>query len=1074
MHYSVRDLTTDEEHEFKNIPAVLKFINENRSDKGRRNVGAKKFKTIMSGNGVFDNQFKITKITGRRGHKNAVKPVELTPPPTLPSAPMAEKPLPFRTKKDQRKTKNRKPMKTSTQAEDTVLAAKQSATAPIEKLTTGTVDPEGLKSNPTLKPQDKKKRTITPQHARKLKIGRAAAKFRAFLNRRMEAKGAFNLDLVKANVQAMQRELKNMSSQDIVRLLIRVAGDMNTSVYGVMQRVAGSVSHPSQRSQNAVPILDESEETKGETAEETKSDPPAVQTPRKNLSKELMAELLTRFTPMPDLEGETPKANNEGRVEIEKVMEGLVSAVSETGLTSADLQGSPGRIKVNENRGKKILTEAERANLSNMLKKKAEKAESRGVEEMKSDDPEGTQTPAADTMQTDPDTTEEEPMVEGDDEEDLPAEEIEENVQELPNRPAAEQVKNLIEALQNEKKVRETLRETQPETEERRPLPPSLLAGIQEATRNLKKVEETGSPSAKMAAGTLRAALLKGRSELTPVADRPPPQRELQTTRSPLQAAAEATRQAVAPVDDDLDLDTGGFDEETDLKPTDVMDAVFDKLVAKKILNASQRAQIGNQEYTRMVNNATDRIFIFTGLENFDFLTKRTAGAIRNLLRKNSDTQEILTKQVYENMTTFKDSDVIGRGPEDMEMETDENPTQGNVMEVTGDATENELDPELMPEKAHELTSYNISQLGENTPEDYYLLRTRLGTPMELTGYAPMVREFALNMLVKPHAKAKVANMLTEVAASNENESSLYVKYLNHLLFFMLKNIMKLPKDELGEVENDIASKYADFFGNQGEVEDNAITSHIRMVVNEGLQKDISIEPEIQDQLMHGAGALDFLKDWEKGLSTITRSTDGQEIEKEIVALQRMSRTHRRGHVLFDTGGSNKVRQSRLGPFKTPIDPDLRRPELDYKAPVSYTRRTPRIAVRRVGGPKRVQVPVGTMVSVGDQRKPLEIPAEHPDGRPWASAKEKEDWYRNKAASLDLEKSKMGQKFNNYRELANAAKALAKRTMRGSGATQMAGLRRRRGITLYADEGPERQAHKRLRKAFTLSMYDEI
>lgn len=955
MYYIVHDFDSNEDHELRSIPAVLAFLNANRKNKKKRNLGAKGFKAIMCGNGVFENQFKITKIMGKNAGKPSSKQVNLTPPSetSLPVPPMSDKPLPFKTRRAQKAKKGKAPIKEMLQAEDTNVVMTEPETAPIAELTKGTSDPEGVKSNPVLTPQEKKKKILSPLHKRKMRNGRAAKKLKTFLERRMEAKGAFNLDRVKANLQALDRELVKMSAPDMVHLLARVAKDMNTSIKGVLERLAGSVSDPVQRSQADVPVGDSNEMKEEQEGHWGRS-----------LLNDVLRLPITTDNPNPT----TPMAGNYGSVE-NRVARTLLAATVNQNMTSGQAN------EVNPNVGP------------------------------------------------------------------LSTQEIEKH---FSGQDADDTLGNLVNLMET--------------TGQFSVSPPTLTASQLVGDDEVKVKEDTQTP--RVPPGKDDANVVTEEEEKT----FPSPEAEtVKSQAAPTAAIFEAQAKFIK-----------DFFETKKNNPIDdkIVHKIVDNILSSDMLDfttrASQPQPIG---FFHGLSESEER-----QIRNNQHLSSITRD-LQDYFRDNSENAIMaFGKDVAEKATKLR-----GTGPEDED--DDANPTSGTVQEVLGSATENQLDPELMPQIAHELTSFNISQLGENSPEDYYMLRTRMATPMELTGYAPMVREFALNMLVKPRAKAMVENMLIEVAASNQGESSLYVKYLNHLLFFLFKNFMKLPKHELGEIENDISNKYAEFFGVRGEAEDNTITSHIRMIVNEGIQKSLSTEPDVQDQLLQGAGALDFLKEWEKGFTSVVRSTEGQEIEKELVARQRMARSRRRGHVLFDTSGSNNVRKAKYEPFKTPIDPALRRPDLDYKAPVSYTRRTPRIAVRQVGGPKRVQVPVTTMISMGDQRKPLEIPARrpsipagtNPDGsarneegeRDWGPG-EAEAWYRNEAAKLDLKKSKE----RPWRELMNM-QALRRRGLSGSGAVQGSGLRRRRGIALYADEGPERQAHKRLRKAFTLSMYNE-
>lgn len=1147
MYYIVHDFDSNEDHELRSIPAVLAFLNANRKNKKKRNLGAKGFKAIMCGNGVFENQFKITKIMGKNAGKPSSKQVNLTPPSeaSLPVPPMSDKPLPFKTRRAQKAKKGKAPIKEMLQTEDTDVVMAEPETAPIAKLTKGTSDPEGVKSNPVLTPQEKKKKILSPLQKRKMRNGRAARKFKMFLERRMEAKGAFNLDRVKANVQALNREVANMSAQDLVLMLIRVAKDMNTSIQGVLERLTGSVSHPAIRSQENVQV--------------TNLPPTRTIPPRSPEYNALLSSLTQRASMQnnPARSDETPMQENDGSVAP------LVSALTNTFVAAVSNQGAPINVPGTDLENQFRMEDTDAASrpfsetqqqLQQILKFRppldddAVFEDAEGPPETQTQDPQ-TQTQAPQIVTPDEGPTQaqiqarqgvlaqlnrisqdalDRAAVESKEEEE---QESKEDRHSRPSLPSS-LTQQIQAGLQNLKRKAE---------EDRPPLPSSLMQQIQTGRQNLKRAaEDTGTSSQTSSKSPLQEAMDKRREALasTQIYDlRLEPKFGEDVTQDMFLDAAfeKLVELGELPKNNLPELMEYKEQIKTNIKyanPSQLKAVSFWRLVhgkddifphpnkAAKTLNqifaknrsdaidafgedAAKRAikMLGSgpedehppADETNLQAEALNRLNAILRSEGkrtvsmdepLSVLGPRIVREVAFLL--NANDVEVGTSDAtvedYINMNVRLAQQQQGNGPGDED--DDANPTSGKVQEVLGSATENQLDPELMPQIAHELNSFNISQLGENSPEDYYMLRTRMATPMELTGYAPMVREFALNMLVKPRAKAMVENMLVEVAASNKGESSLYVKYLNHLLFFLFKNFMKLPKHELGEIENDISNKYAEFFGVRGEAEDNTITSHIRMIVNEGTQKSLSTEPDVQDQLLQGAGALDFLREWEKGFTSVVRSTEGQEIEKELVARQRMARSRRRGHVLFDTSGSNNVRKAKYEPFKTPIDPALRRPDLDYKSPVSYTRRTPRIAVRQIGGPKRVQVPVTTMISMGDQRKPLEVPARrpgvpavmNPDGsvrtaevppRDWEPG-EAEAWYRNEAAKLDLKKSTE----RPWRELMNM-QALRRRGLSGSGAVQGSGLRRRRGIALYADEGPERQAHKRLRKAFTLSMYNE-
>jgi hypothetical protein len=1007
MHYSVRNLDTDEEHELKNIPAVLAFINANRKDKSKRNLGAKKFKTLMSGNGVFENHFKITKVYNKRSGKKSAKPVELAAPPAaaMSSPPMSDKPLPFKTRKSQKSNSGKAPMKEVLQAEETDVVMSEAPTANVDKLTTGDADPEGEKSNPVLKPQDKKKRKISPRQARNMKIGRAKSKFKQLLERRMQANGSFDLKTVKLNLEKLMREVKPMNPEDIALMMVSLAQEMKTTLGGILEKVVSVDSHPVTRDVSGVRTADES--ATYETPTRVSPSTPMVNTnrpvPQIPGGPSLLGELKQVLSGRKDRKTDVSKIENKQPTKPppSPFMLELTAKIKERQTEGQD------EAKRAENFGS---VQSSKENLFGHMSASLTAA---GVTE-----------------------------------EDLqkPAGEVKVKVPENPRPPITpQQGMTFLEELTAEVQKR----------------------------REDEAVEVASSPIVPEDQGF------------------PPSQEGVETTENPMLT----TREMQADEDKDEDKDDDDDDDDDDEGATpEKREEFMKKLFHNSLKNipVELRGEIKAKDFEKTLVDRFMRADQFApGFSVFSksmirqALTQKFSKpevdqrllSIWNTLLKDLERFSVSRRVLFDDrddrkFNSFKALSGKGEEEEDDEPAEPVNPTSGEVMEVTGDAADNEADPELQPNVAHKLNAFNISQLGENTPEEYYLMRARLGTPMEVTLYARTLREFALNLLTKPLAKAKVNAMLREVASQNVDDSSMYVKYLNHLLFFLFENKVKLPANELEEIENDFGSQYQAFFGQRSESRDNAITSHIRMVVNEGTQMQIDEEPMVQEQLLEGSGALDFLQEWEKGLSTIVRSTIGQEIEKEVVAMQRMSRTHRRGHVLFDNSGSNAVRKGHYAPFKTPIDPSLRRPELAFQSPPSYTKRVPRIAYRNVGGPKRVQVPVATMTSVGDQRAPLEIPSQHPSGRPWASSKEQEDWYRNEAAKNDLGRLKKGEVVNSYRELANKA-GLASRGIKGSGAVQQSAFRRKRGIALYAEEGNERQAHKRLRKAFTLSMYNE-
>ena len=150
---------------------------------------------------------------------------------------------------------------------------------------------------------------------------------------------------------------------------------------------------------------------------------------------------------------------------------------------------------------------------------------------------------------------------------------------------------------------------------------------------------------------------------------------------------------------------------------------------------------------------------------------------------------------------------------------------------------------------------------------------------------------------------------------------------------------------------------------------------------------------------------------------------------------------------MYEPGKSNLSTQARLAPFKTPIDPELRRPLTQHMAPTQRVPSVPRVSSVRPGAPQRVTIPQKVPTLVGDQRP---------------------EAFSRQGAEQDLERSQN----LNTRNILNAT--LGRTGLYGRGAAvNQANLGRRTGITLFSDDKHERRAHKRLRVSFTLNMWNE-
>lgn len=388
-------------------------------------------------------------------------------------------------------------------------------------------------------------------------------------------------------------------------------------------------------------------------------------------------------------------------------------------------------------------------------------------------------------------------------------------------------------------------------------------------------------------------------------------------------------------------------------------------------------------------------------------------------------------------------------------------------------------------EQLYPLTETNLANLGVNAAKDYHELRAKLAIPMEdVTQFLSMIRTFSLNVFNQEHVRSALQGSLLEVAQSYRDEPHMYAKYVVHLFYFVLKNKVRLSGAELSKVEMGLVQNYAKFYGQRAEVEDNSIVSHIRLMVNEAAGKTIEAQPYGEPELIQGAGALDSI---EAGMKTLQRSTTNAELEKEVVARRRMHRSKRRGMVLFEPGKSNLATQARLAPFKTPLDPELRRPQVASKAPTQFTSSVPRVSRVFPGAPQQVTVPQAIPTLVGDERPE----AFSRDGAAADLARS------DRLNTINLVNSELSRTLAFGAPTRNSTFETPIRQtpipppvqpqqeteepveeegegMRGAGAAMnQTELRRRRGITLFSDDAHERRAHKRLRASFTLNMWKE-
>lgn len=171
-----------------------------------------------------------------------------------------------------------------------------------------------------------------------------------------------------------------------------------------------------------------------------------------------------------------------------------------------------------------------------------------------------------------------------------------------------------------------------------------------------------------------------------------------------------------------------------------------------------------------------------------------------------------------------------------------------------------------------------------------------------------------------------------------------------------------------------------------------------------------------------------------------------------------MHRPKRRGHVLFEPSKSNLYTQMRLAPFKTPIDPELRRPMQDYKAPVTSVRPVPRISRINPQAPAKSAIP---QQQLDRNREILEA--------------QRSNLERGRNPFTQNAEAGEARAAAGFRNLINLAynQPQARPLFEGRGAVDQASMRTRRGITLFSDDAQERRAHKRLRSSFTLNMYKE-
>tara|TARA_Y100000033_G_scaffold31358_2_gene29944 strand:+ start:2314 stop:4932 length:2619 start_codon:yes stop_codon:yes gene_type:complete len=450
----------------------------------------------------------------------------------------------------------------------------------------------------------------------------------------------------------------------------------------------------------------------------------------------------------------------------------------------------------------------------------------------------------------------------------------------------------------------------------------------------------------------------------------------------------------------------------------------------------------------------------------------------------------VFSEREVENIASMQ-----GSGPEDEKspMETDAEFKESAEEVLNARLSADSLNP-TNPDLAelYPLSNYNLQNLGRNTVASYHDLRAKLNTVQLAPEFIGMLRTFALNAFNKQHVASAIQSSLLEVAQSYKATPHMYAKYVVHLFFFVLKNKVQIPSGELGKIEAGLSQKYQQFYGQQGEVEDNSIVSHIRLMVNEAAGTPVEVQPMVEQELLRGAGQLDSI---EKGIvGEITRTTDNMLLEQEMVARRRMHLSKRRGMVLYEPGKSNLATQARLAPFKPPIDPELRRPLSEHLAPTQSVSRTPRISVNNVGAPQRVSVPQVVPTLVGDERP---IAFTGVDGA-------EKDLMRSKnlntvnRVSMELARKlgtsgiallpaqQMQQMYPPKQEPStmDAQEGLPsvpegeeeeESKMDGNGsAMNQTELRRRRGITLFSDDKHERRAHKRLRASFTLNMHTEV
>lgn len=348
-----------------------------------------------------------------------------------------------------------------------------------------------------------------------------------------------------------------------------------------------------------------------------------------------------------------------------------------------------------------------------------------------------------------------------------------------------------------------------------------------------------------------------------------------------------------------------------------------------EFLRASKKPPLNPDEETIVLNNYQKNIKITKGITRFKKTPKLEAYLTNAVTDPPADKREFF----------------YGRGPEDEEGEDKDVPM--------GDDAPVEVDPMEQLRRLYPLSERSVHQLGRNTPDDYYNFRISLslqGSPSKVNKFN---RDFALRLFRRPQVEDRINQQLLEVAQQYRTEPSMYAKYINHLLFFLLKHKLKLPVDELNKIETGLVQNYLRLYGKQSEVQDQAVTAHIRMMVNRGVGKNLQEQPLVESEMLTGAGQLDSI---EAGMQTVIRTTENTEREKDVVAARRSHRSHRRGMVMYEPGGSNLQRQAKLAPFKTPLDPELRRPALDFKGPVSYTRPVARVTRFTPGLPQRVSV----------------------------------------------------------------------------------------------------------------------